>query len=146
MALTSYNLNLLKYLQENNSAHISKVSKHFNKNAATIRKNIYHLNKYLPKNQYLTIKNGYIIHDLSYNNVNDFIKELNMNNYSLNKYERIYYVIIKTFFSGSINLTKVYENLGLSLTTKKKDTKFLKEYLGEKELGSKLYIRKASLL
>lgn len=142
MALTSYNLKLLKYLQENNSVHINKISKHFNKNTATIRKNIYHLNKYLPKNKSLIIKNGYILHSLSYNNVNDFIKELNMNNYSLNKYERIHYIIIKTFFYENINLTRVYEDLGLSLTTKKKDTKFLKEYLEEKELSVKIIHKK----
>ncbi|MFV0577127.1 MAG: helix-turn-helix domain-containing protein [Fusobacterium ulcerans] len=51
-------------------------------------------------------------------------------------------MIVYSFFSEILNMTSLYDNLGISLTTKKKDSKELNNILESNELKSEIVAKK----
>lgn len=135
MALTESYLKLLKYVQEKRKINIEETAKKFKKNNSTIRREIDYLNVYLADHEQISIKNGYIISSLKYNDYLSFMKRLSIRDYSSNQNERFNLIIMKCFIEQFVNTTKLYDNLNLSLTTKKNDLKQLRLFLNSKKLN-----------
>lgn len=142
MALTESYLKLLKYVQEKKEISINDVAKKFNRNNSSIRREIDYLNIYLNNTEQLTIKNGYIISKLSYEEYLSFMKRLSLFDYASNQKERFNLIIMKCFVNQYVNTAQLYKDLNISLTTKKSDLKQLRIFLDSKGLSLTILHRK----
>jgi len=80
------------------------------------------------------IENNQIISRINRLDYEELCIRLNLKDYSTVLGERVLLILFNGFFNGAINLTKLYETISLSQTTKKKDSRKLKEYLQEMAL------------
>lgn len=142
MGLSYLNLELLKYIQEKNIISLKKLAEHFNKNITSIRREIEITNLYLNKEQMLLIKNGYVFSQIDYLTYTSFIRNLSIDDYLSTCNERLQVIIVKAFFYDYVNLSREYQTWNLSLTTKKRDTKELKNLLISKHLDMTVLKRK----
>lgn len=142
MALNRSDLQLLKYIQEKNQVSLPKLTEHFHKNGSTIRREIDGLNHYLPIGKGLLVKNGLVYNRLSYIEYTDFILSLTINDYDTAFDERLLVILVKNLLSGYVNLSRLYEGWGLSLTTKKNDSRKLRDYLKARGLKLKILVKK----
>lgn len=134
MALTKSYLDLLKYIQENRSIHLEKIKNKFNKNGSTIRRELETLNLYLDSSTPLTIKNGIVNCSMKYEQYLQFISSLSINDYFPDYKERNNLLTMKIFIYGYTNASRIYQELDLSLTTKKADMKKLHSSLSDLDL------------
>lgn len=129
MSLDFNDLQLLKYLQENNDISLTDTAAHFYRNTSSIRRQLAVIGQHLDGQYPIVIYNSRIIANLSYSDYLAIIKNLTMDNYILSCKERLQYLITRSFYEGTINLSRIYEQLGLSPTTKKSDTAKLRSLL-----------------
>lgn len=135
MSINQSNLKLLKYLQEHEQGvSLQKAASHFHKNPSSIRREIASINSNLTAEQRITIKAGIIYQHLHYHEYTSFIQSLQVYEYAPTIEERLQLIIIEAFFKEIVNLTSLYQNLGISLTTKKSDRKKLDAFLEKKQL------------
>lgn len=92
------------------------------------------INLHLPDDKQLRIEKNTIISQLKYNDYIDFVSNLQLEHYISSQKERIAAIIVFSFFYPILNVSKLYEKMGMSLTTKKKDNKALTEYLNKRNL------------
>ena len=122
-------INLFKYIMNNPEYDIYDISQKLEKTTQQIRKEIKNLNLYLNKKDKILINNSKITTHITYEKFIDFTSNINFNSYSTTLQERLNLVSSYGYFFEYINLTKLYDQLGVSLTTKKKDTFELEGYL-----------------
>lgn len=142
LSINHFELKLLNDLQERREIFLDILMEKYKKGLSTLKRNIENLNFYLPKDKQLKIYRGKVISTLTYKDKIEFVQKLEINEYSPKKEERIAIVLIRVFLNDYINLSKVYEEMGLSLTTKKKDSRYLRAYLDENNLAVKTMPRK----
>ena len=142
LSINHFELKLLNDLQERREISLDLLMEKYKKGLSTIKRNIENLNFYLSKDKQLKIYRGKVISTISYKDKIEFVQKLKINEYSLKKEERTAIILIQVFLNDYINLSKVYEEMGLSLTTKKKDSKYLRAYLNENNLAVKTIPRK----
>lgn len=122
MPIEASDLQLLKYLQENQDVSLEKTAKDFYRNPASIRRQVAALNQMLPGHCHITVYNSRIRSGLTYADYLGIIQDLTMETYLPPCKERLQLIIIKAFFEETVNLTRLYGELGFSVTTKKIDT------------------------
>ncbi|MCL2567168.1 MAG: helix-turn-helix domain-containing protein [Alphaproteobacteria bacterium] len=142
MALSGLYLNLLKYLHKNRKCSLHDAAKKFMVNPATIRRHIDNLNLYLPKEDRIAIKNGYIYLSIDYDVYIAFINNIPLNQYATTQEERINFILIKSFFNNVVNASAEYNKMCFSLTTKVKDLKLLRLLIKPKGLNLKIHHRR----
>lgn len=76
----------------------------------------------LPGHCHITVYNSRIRSGLTYADYLGIIQSLTMETYLPPCKERLQLIIIKAFFEETVNLTRLYGELGFSVTTKKSDT------------------------
>lgn len=128
--ITLTHVELIKYIMNNNPSKLEHVSAHFNKTSHHIRKEIQSINDFF-NNESITIKNSVINTIINYDTFISIMKSLNFGNYLSSQEERINVIIVKSFFEDYCNLTQLYQEWNLSLTTKKRDMQKLQEYVDE---------------
>lgn len=133
MGLSYNDLSLLRFIQKRQSISLAKVALQFQKNETSIRRTVEQINLYSPS-PLVEIKKGLCLSRLSYQEFVDFIKQITMIDYNSSYIERIRIMIVTIFFKGYVNATALYENWGLSLTTKKQDTAHLRQFLFDHDL------------
>lgn len=129
MILEYSDLQLLKYLQENNDVLLTKAALDFYRNPSSIRRQLASINHELAGRYPIVIYNNHIRSGLTYSDYLDIIQDLSLETYIPSCKERMQFIIIKSFFEEIVNLTHLYENLGFSVTTKKSDTSKLRPLL-----------------
>ncbi len=130
MGLSYSDLSLLRFIQKRELIPLSKVAMQFGKNEISIRRTIDQINLYSEK-PLIEVKKSYCISRLSYSEFVAFIGRISINDYASSYSERIRVMIVMMYFRGYVNATALYEQWGLSLTTKKQDTSHLRDFLGE---------------
>lgn len=126
--ITLSHVELIKYIMNNNPTNLENVSNHFKKSSHHIRKEIQTINDFLSKES-ISVKNSLITSSINYDVFISIMKSLNFDNYLSSQEERINVIIVKSFFEDYCNLTKLYQEWNLSLTTKKRDMIKLSETL-----------------
>lgn len=134
MSINKSTLALIKYILDKKKVSIKNASMHFSKNESTIRREIETINLHSRNKEIILIDNGMLTTSLNYTEYTEFIKSLSISQYSSTPDERINTILISALINDCVNLTFLYNELGLSVTTKKNDTKLLKTILEEKNL------------
>lgn len=129
MALDYNDLQFLKYLQENNNCDLAETAAHFYRNTSSIRRQLTSVCRHLGRRYPLEIHNSQIRTGLTYSDYLAIIRDLTMDDYITSCKERLQYLIVRSFYESTINLSRLYEQLGLSPTTKKSDTTRLRALL-----------------
>lgn len=113
-------------MQENKTLKFCDVSHVFpGKSISSVKRSQSNVNYYLPNRNKL-FSAGDLFHcRLSYQDYLDFMSTLPISTYSSSVSERTKLIIFYCFLYGTVNTSKLYEEIGISLTTKKKDLKEL---------------------
>lgn len=128
---------LIKYIMNNQPISINKVATHFNRTSHFIRSEIQTSNYFLPKHNQIDINNAIVSTALTYDDFLSLMHSLNINSYVPNQLERIKVIVVLSYFTEVVNVSDVYRQWGISLTTKKKDMHALEEYLNSYNLQLK---------
>ncbi len=142
MSLDFNDLQLLKYLQENNDCDLAETAAHFYRNTSSIRRQLTSVSQHLGSRYSIRIYNSRIHANLTYSDYLAIIQDLTMDSYILSCKERLQYLIVRSFYEGTINLSRIYEQLLLSPTTKKSDTARLRSLLSAYELEIEIVKKK----
>ncbi|MBE6055139.1 MAG: hypothetical protein E7212_14790 [Clostridium sartagoforme] len=142
MSINNSTLKLIKYLLDKKRVSVKNTSIHFNKNESTIRREIETINLFSKSKDIILVENGMLSTTLNYTEYTKFIQSLSICEYSSTADERINIILISSLLNDFVNLTSLYEDLGLSVTTKKNDTKLLKKVLNEYNLKLSILKRK----
>lgn len=129
MALYQEDLRLLNYIQDQKSISIKQLALYFKKDSSSIRKEIHHINKELPSYFQMKIHNNQVTSAMSYSDYLNFIQNMEISQYFPSIQERTAVIMLLCFQEGHVNLSRLYNTWGFSLTTKKNDTRYLKTYL-----------------
>lgn len=129
MLIEYSDLQLLKYLQENPDVPLAKTAGDFYRNPTSIRRQLAAINQMLSGRCYIEVRNSRIRSGLTYADYLDIVRSLTVDTYLPSCKERLQLIIIKAFFGEIVNLTRIYEELGFSVTTKKSDTAKLRPLL-----------------
>lgn len=125
----NYNdLTLLRYIQKRHSIPLAKAARQFGKNESSIRRAIEQINLSFPS-PVIEIEKGICSSHLSYEELVSLIRTMAPSDYASSWDERIRVMIVTVFFRGYVNASQLYEQWGLSLTTKKQDTGQLRQFL-----------------
>lgn len=134
--LNKFDLRFADFLQDEGTVDLAECEMRYQKSQSTLKRCVYRLNDYLPIDQVFTIENNQVHSRMNRTNYEELCLKLELKDYSTRLGERILYILFTGFFRPKVNTTKIYETLGLSLTTKKKDSRKIKKEL--KEMG--LYV------
>ncbi|WP_288222095.1 helix-turn-helix domain-containing protein [uncultured Clostridium sp.] len=134
MGINASSLKLIKYILDKKKVSVKNASLHFNKNESTIRREIETINLHTKDKNIIIIDNGLLTTSFNYKEYTKFIESLSISEYSSTPMERINIILISALLNDYINLTSLYEDLGLSVSTKKNDTKYLKTLLNSHNL------------
>ncbi len=137
--LSKAHVEFLKYISNNQSISIQKMCKHFNRTPAFLRSEINTLNQYLEPQDQIQIMNSEIVSTFEYEDFLFFMRNLSIDDYKANVYERQKLLIIMAYFDEFLNLTKIYNDWNLSMTTKKNDIKDLDQKLNDYNLRIERY-------
>lgn len=130
-------------MQEKGKLSLDKVDSIFkNKSITSIKRSIANINYYLPESKRMFIGDSVIYSYLDYNDFLRFINFIKLKDYLSSTKERLKLIILCTFIFETVNTSKLYDDIGVSLSTKKKDTKELKKYLIENHLDIEIVNRK----
>jgi len=128
MSVSSFSLYLANRIQEAQQISLEQLSYKVGRSVATIRRTIHTLNEFLPSSLRFVITESKIISQISYNQLVHFIQKLTINDFSTTWKERLELFICVNVCKNATNLTKLYQTLEISQSTKKKDRpSFVKE-------------------
>lgn len=128
MGLSYHDLSVLRFIQNRNRVPLAKVAIQFNRNETSIRRNIDKINFHADR-PLVQIDLGWCVSLLSYDELVDFIRHISPKDYDSSSEERILVMVTAIFFNSYVNASALYDQWGLSLTTKKQDTAALRSYL-----------------
>lgn len=114
-------LDVLNYIQDKKKFVLSKSERKFGRSSSTIKRTILQLNAYLPEENSLNLKQNIIYCNLSYDKKIALITGLSFNNYTTGLSERLELVIFTSFFAEIVNMSALYNEIGISRSTRKKD-------------------------
>lgn len=137
MSINSFDLHLANRVQEKGNVFLNQTKEMFGKSPSTVRRSIQNINEYLPLDKQFLISDLVIINQLTYKDHLTFIQSLSFSDYIPNQEERFEFIIASSFINDSINLTELYVELGLSLSTKKYDRHQIEAYLAKEHLSLK---------
>jgi transcriptional antiterminator len=134
MGISYSSIKLIKYILDKKRVNVKNTAIHFNKNESTIRREIYNINLYSKGKKIILLENGLLKTSLNYTEYTKFIQSISINEYFSTPDERINIILISALLNDYVNLTTLYDDLGLSIATKKNDTKLLKAVLKDNNL------------
>lgn len=134
MTVSSFALYLANRIQEAQQISLNQLSFKTGRSVATIRRTIHSLNEYLKPSLYFIVTESKIINQMSYNEFVNFIQKLTITDFSTTWRERLELLLCITIVKNEANLTKLYELLGISQSTKKKDRPIFLEELEKEHL------------
>lgn len=132
--LNKFDLRFADFLQDEGCVGLDECEKRYKKSQSTLKRCVYRINNYLPMHLSFIIENNQVYSRINRIDYENLCIELKLKDYSTVLGERILLILFSGFFNGKINLTKLYEDIGLSQTTKKKDSRKMKEELQKMNL------------
>lgn len=138
MSINNLDLKIISFLQEKGKLDLTYSDQLFGRSANSLKRHIVNINLYLPTEKQIIISGNMVLSTLRYNDYINFVSNLSLDEYISSQRERNFIIIVSSFLNESLNTTKLYEEMGISLTTKKKDNKALTEYLKVRNLDVKV--------
>lgn len=142
MALNKFDLRFVDFIQDEGKVELTECEMRYKKSLSTLKRCVYRVNNYLPADQSFTIEDNCVKSRMNRTDYENLCLRLPLEQYSTVLGERIMFVLFTGFFESKVNLTKLYERIWLSQTTKKKDSRILKEELKKMELHVENHYRK----
>lgn len=134
ISINQSDIAFLSYMQDKGKLAFSEITDAFpDKSLITLKRSAANLNYYLSSDK-IHIQADSFHCNISYTQFIDFLQRLNIKDYRSSVDERIKLIIVFCFLYSTVNVSALYEEIRISLTTKKKDLKVLEKYLAEKEL------------
>lgn len=136
MSLNKKDLNMLEELNFKGKISLLELSKKYEVSERNIRYNIENLNFYLSKASLaeIILKKGEVSWKGSKDELINFIKNIDSDNYIFSREEREKFILITYLFSSNTKITNIEKYLKVSRPTIKKDILSLNEYLKKFEL------------
>lgn len=134
MTLNKFDLRFANFLQDEGIVSLKECEERYQKSLSTLKRCVYRINKYLPNHQVFLIKQNQVFSQMDRQKYESLCEKLSLEEYSTGVAERIMSILFKGFFNETINLTQLYQEIDLSQTTKKKDSRKLKEKLTQMNL------------
>ena len=136
MSLNKKDLNMLEELNFKGKISLLELSKKYEVSERNIRYNIENLNFYLSKAflAEIILKKGEFIWRRVKDELINFIKNIDSDNYIFSREEREKFILITYLFSSNTKITNIEKYLKVSRPTIKKDILSLNEYLKKFEL------------
>ncbi|WP_052737706.1 hypothetical protein [Bacillus sp. SA1-12] len=139
--MDALDIKILSHLQEHGSLHTLDNSI-IKRSELSIHRRIESINSLLPDNKKLYIENHVVYSNINYQDYIKAIQSIPFYTYSSSQSERFSFIIIQSILKEVVNTTSLYEHLGLSLSTKKKDNRCLTDYLFKMELTKEIARKK----
>lgn len=129
--LKTLDVNVINFILQNNKATIEELCRCFDVSQVNIRNVLAKIEFFVKDNNIgilLKENNEYYFENNKLNLNFDYTK---MQSKNIEKSERIVYILLKLFFQGTINLTKVSQELDISRITLNADLDYIKDFLKE---------------
>jgi len=134
ISINQSDIAFLSYMQDKGVLAFSDVSDTFpGKSLITLKRSAANLNYYLGSDK-IYIESDRFHCDISYTCFISFLQRLHIKDYRSSVDERIKLIVVHCFLYSTVNVSALYEEIRISLTTKKKDLKVLEKYLSDKGL------------
>lgn len=137
MALNGLALDVLKHVQDKKKFCLSESEERFGKSASTIKRTVTQINNHMPGSHRLTIKNNCVNSTIPYDVRLEIVGSLDFSDYVTTTNERLSLLLFTSFFEGAVNMTKLYEKIGVSRSTRKKDRNEMLDFFSPKKLEIK---------
>lgn len=135
MTVSSFALYLGNRIQEAQQVTLNQLSIKTERSIATIRRTVHSLNEYLQPSSQFVVTESKIINQMSYDEFVSFIQKLSINDFSTSWQERLELLFVITMTDNKANLTKLYQTLEISQSTKKKDRATFSKELEKDQLS-----------
>lgn len=142
ISINQYDIAFLSFMQDKGQLAFTDIPEHFpGKSLLTLKRSVANINYYL-KTERIAIHADSFVCDLTYADLLAFLSNLKVKDYNSSVEERIKLILFYAFLYTTVNTSRLYEEIGISLTTKKKDLKILENYLSARDLKSEVVSRK----
>lgn len=138
MSIHFYDLQTCAFIQEKQTLALEKCSRLCGKSTASIKRSISAINEYLAPEHQILISNNQAVFQMTYLEYLAFIQSLTLEDYVPSQTERLDIMTIYAFFNLTLNMSHLYETLHFSLSTKKKDSRALSEWLQSQGLDTEV--------
>ncbi len=143
--MDSLDLKLLHYLQENGELNTQQLPPSFKRSESSIYRRVESINQWLPEGKQLIMTKHVVSSCLTYNDYIEAVQSIPFLDYRSSQEERIHFIVIQSLLKGVVNTSRFFNHLGLSIATKKKDNRYLTEWLDKKDL-TKTIARKKGIV
>lgn len=134
MGIHFNDLQTASLIQEKHSITLADCARSLGRSVSSIKRSISAANEYLPPNKEILIENNCAVFQMSYQAYMDFIQSLSLDDYIPSQDERLDIMAVYGFLNPAINLSRLYDSLHISMSTKKKDSRALSQWLREQGL------------
>nr|WP_236127791.1 helix-turn-helix domain-containing protein [Cedecea colo] len=130
-------------MQENGELRFSDTVSVFpGKSIVGLKRSQSRINYYLPDDKNIVCAGNAFHCRINYKEYANFISAITLNKYLSSEHERLTLILFYCFLYGTVNTSKLYQDIGVSLSTKKKDLKVLVDYLSQFDLHVEIINRK----
>ena len=120
MGIHFNDLQTASLIQEKHSITLADCARSLGRSVSSIKRSISAVNEYLPPNKVILIENNCAVFQMSYQAYMDFIQSLSLDDYVPSQDERLDIMAVYGFLNPAINLSRLYESLHISMSTKKR--------------------------
>ncbi|WP_192797129.1 PRD domain-containing protein [Klebsiella aerogenes] len=143
ISINNFDIQFLSYMQENSELPFKDVNNVFpDKSIVSLKRCQSSINYYLPLDKQLFCENDAFHCRINYEDFLAFLQKTHLGNYLSSVEERLTLIIFYCFLYRTVNTSRLYEEIGVSLTTKKKDMKVLANFLSAYKLELTVVNRK----
>ncbi|AHG22755.1 hypothetical protein Z042_10835 [Chania multitudinisentens RB-25] len=127
--MNSFDLSLLKYIQEHSSVLIEDVTSRFGKTTSTLKRSMKELNEFLEPDYHLHMDGLSIITAITYREYIAFLEHIPLNRYITTVDERIKDLSVALCLQEVVNKSEYYRKFNVSPSTLKNDNQALSAFL-----------------
>ncbi|MCW2475980.1 hypothetical protein J5067_15365 [Candidatus Symbiopectobacterium sp. NZEC151] len=144
--MNSFDLSLLKYIQEHSPVFIEDVMSKFGKTTSTLKRSLKGINEFLEPEYHLHIDGQSIVTAITYRQYIDFLTRIPFNRYITTAEERIKNLSVALCLHDVVNKSEYYRKFNVSSTTLKNDNPALYTFLQANHLSMTAIPRQGSRL
>lgn len=133
--MNSFDLSLLKYIQEHSPVVIADVTARFGKTMSTLKRSMKEINEFLDPDCHLHIDGQWIVTAIGYREYIAFLEQIPFNRYITTAEERIKDLSVALCLQDVVNKSEYYRKFNVSPTTLKNDNQALSAFLQANHLS-----------
>jgi transcriptional antiterminator len=133
--VNSFDLSLLKYIQEHSPVLIEEVSSRFGKTTSTLKRSMKEINEFLDPDCHLHIDGLWIVTAIGYREYIALLEQIPFNRYITTANERIKDLSVALCLHDVVNKSEYYRKFNVSQTTLKNDNQALSAFLQANHLS-----------